>query len=275
MRDLVALVHADPRGRSEEEWHEVLNWLLVTLSGHTGSRVELGPYWMDVKATNAASASMGARVRAQGALLNIPSDSWEGALCLTGGAEGAYVDLIGFPFLGGSTLTPEGRLAELGDDPDVDEYWFHMSGGTWQTKGWHSEGYDEWSSIRAPGDACFVGVSCELESTLPQASPIICRATAGKDDQGRIAEVSVSVNLLRRDGATLISPPPASVIPRNGQPERRPAQLTSGGAEIDLRDLRIPGGWIRGTYEMELRWHFDRAEDSEADISNILNLTLS
>ena len=132
---LERLVLADPRGRSEAEWLDVMEFALTRLTELAGPAIEVGEYWLDVGATS-ASASLGARIRASGPLLWTTSDCWEAAFCISGGIEGAHVDVFAFPFLKGSTINRAGRIEDLADDKNVDEFWLHYADGRWEERGW-------------------------------------------------------------------------------------------------------------------------------------------
>ena len=264
---------SDPRGRSEAEWLAIIDELLLSLEAFCETSVELGPYWMDIGDRGYASAALGTRLRARGPLRDIPCDSWEAALCLTGSGDETYIDALVFPFVDGSTLTPRGRFADLPDDDvtDIDVYWLHLEPGGWEDRGWSPpHGHGEWREVQEPGDACFTSVTCtvaagrdEPAGSCPaarrapgtsdrargpragsQASTVGRAATASLDCEvafakhfrGKVGAVSVSINSLTRNGdGRVVAPPPRVRVPRIGDSRRVPAWFSDAGPELIAR----------------------------------------
>lgn len=197
--DLDELAVADPRGRTEGEWLEVFEHLLTSLSATTRAKIEVGAYWLDVGST-AASASLGARIRADGPLLWTSSDCWEAAFCITGGREGAYVDVMAFPFLRGSVVTRDGRMTDLDGDHEVEELWLHYADGRWEDRGWHyPEGAGEWDYVREPGHLSFRALRCRsAKGSFAIWEPLLIlvdRAHGGDSSLGDRASLAPLVQL--------------------------------------------------------------------------------
>lgn len=271
------MVTRDPRGRSEEEWLDVLELLLSRLEGMTGSKIEVGAYWMDVRATS-ASAALGARIRADGPLLGTASDCWEAALCITGDQEGAYVDAMAFPFLRGSVVNRDGRLVDLPGNSEVDELWLHHEEGRWEDKGFrYPDGPGEWDHIRAPGDAFFRNLFCsavrpEVAAGEPVAVTVDHRAVV---EVSLEVEAAVSIHRLWRDGREIVEAPPATPLPRPGSERRLAVELGDLPGEVRLDALSIPGGWAPGRYRIELRLHHaPRPTSRDADISEPVEIKI-
>lgn len=268
--DLDALSVADPRGRTEEVWLDVFEHLLASLSAMTRAKIEIGAYWLDVGSTG-ASASLGARIRADGPLLWTGSDCWEAAFCITGGGDGAHVDVIAFPFLRGSVLTRHGRIQDLEGDHEVEEFWLHFAKGRWEDRGWHSpEGAGEWDHVRRPGGAFFRGVSCSTaRARFTTSEPLIISVARSDDGDTSLGDhASLSIHRLLRDGREILEAPSMAPVPRPGSSLRRPLGATMLPAAFRLDSVPVPGGWGPGQYQLEARLNYARGPTScDSDIS--------
>ncbi|MEZ4295449.1 MAG: hypothetical protein R3B70_10780 [Polyangiaceae bacterium] len=263
----------DPRGRSHEEWLDVLESLVGKLSEFSGAPIEVGPYWLDFGGP-AVSAALGARVRAQRPFPGVASDSWEAALCITGGDGRAHVDVMAFPFLEGSVVTGRGRLADLPDGAEVEELWVSYGQGTWQLRGFRSpDGAGEWDHVRGPGAAFFRRLLCRTtKSAFRPGEGILVRLD--HPDFAELAEMEsrgagmVSIHKLWRDRQEIVRPPAAAPLPRAMSSGTGLFVETTPGALADLRELALAGGWGQGWYAVELRVDYSRgAGSSDSDIS--------
>lgn len=269
--DLDELAVADPRGRTEEQWLDVFEHLLASLSVATRAKIEVGAYWLDVGST-AASASLGARIRADGPLLWTSSDCWEAAFCITGGSEGAYVDVMAFPFLRGSVVTRDGRMDDLEGDREVEEFWLHYADRNWNDRGWHyPEGAGEWDYVRRPGEAFFRGVCCtSVKGSFATLEPLIISVDRGYGSDPSLGDhASLSIHRLLRNGQDIVEAPSTATLPRPGSSRRLPFGSTKLPAAFRLDSAPIPGGWGPGEYQLEVRLNYARGSTScDSDISD-------
>jgi len=138
-----------------------LEHLLGSIGSATRAKIEVGAYWLD-SAPASASASLGARIRAEGPLLWTNSDSWEAAFCITGNGAGSNIDVFAFPFLRGCVIHRDGPLEDIARDHEVEAFWLQYADRRWIERGWSSpEGTGEWDHVRRPGTAFFRGIRCQ------------------------------------------------------------------------------------------------------------------
>jgi hypothetical protein len=258
----------DPRGWGESEWLDVLELLLARLRVATRAEIELGEYWMYL-GPESASAALGARIRADGPLLWTDSDCWEAAFCVTGGSEGAYADVMAFPFRSGSVVTRGGRSADLPGEHDVDEFWLHHAGEQWEDRGFrYPDGPGEWDHVRAPGSAFFRSLRCTARPTFRASEPLVVTVDHRDQDEPSLGDdASFSIHRLFRDGQEIMAAPPALPLSRPGSSRRLPSGAASLPAAFDLQGLAIPGGWVPGRYRLEVR--LDEAQTPTSRDSHI------
>lgn len=271
--DLEELAVADPRGRTEEDWLEVFEHLLTSLSAATRAKIEVGAYWLDVDSTAAGSASLGARIRADGPLLWINSDCWEAAFCITGGSTGAYVDVMAFPFLRGSVVTRDGRMADLDGSHEVEDFWLHYADGRWEDRGWHyPEGAGEWDYVRRPGDAFFRGIRCSAKDSFAILEPLMISVDRAYQSDPTLGDrASLSIHRLLRNGRENVEAPSGGLLPRPGSPQRFPFGSAELPASFRLDAVPIAGGWTPGRYDLEVRLNYARYPGScDSDISGAI-----
>lgn len=262
--ELERMMVGDPRGRPEEEWLDVLEFGLMRLKDLTGSPIEVGEYWIDVGA-GSASASLGARIRADGPLLSTASDCWEAAFCVTGGADGAYADVMAFPFLRGSVVNRAGRLEELSDNECVDEFWLHYVEGGWEERGWrYPDGAGEWDYIRRPGDAFFRSLRCSTsKAAFVVSEPLLMTLDAQNGNEPWVGDDAwISIHRLRRDQQRILDAPCLRPLPRPRSAHRAPFESPSLPGTFHPDILAIPGGWAPGHYRFEVRLHHARSPTS-------------
>jgi hypothetical protein len=267
--DLHEMAVADPTGRTEEEWLDVFEFLLARLSATTGAKIEVGAYWLEV---GAGAAALGARIRADGPLLWTASDSWEAAFCVTGDSEGAYADVMAFPFLCGSVVTRDGRMDDLNGEREVEEFWIHYADRKWEDHGWRSpDGAGEWDFIRRPGDAFFRGIRCtSVKDRFAVLEPIMISVGGGSGDGGSLGDhASLAIHRLLRNGQEIVATPSTVPLPRSGVSRRLPLGSTRLPTAFRLDSVSIPGGWVPGEYRVEIRVGYARNSTScDSDISD-------
>lgn len=262
---------ADPRGRSEEEWLDVFEYLLGSLGSATCARIEVGAYWLDSMST-LASASLGARIRADGPLLGINSDCWEAAFCITGNGAGSYIDVFAFPFLRGCVINRDGPLEGVAQDDEVEEFWLQYADRRWNQRGWRSpEGTGEWDYVRRPGAAFFRDIRCQSTKARFRSSEprLISLDRAGDRRRSLGARASLSIHRLLRQDREIVTPPSTVAIPRPGTRSRPHLGSTMLPATFPVDSISIPGGWTPGEYQLEVRLHWESAPSScDSDISD-------
>lgn len=271
---LTRLALSDPRGRSEAEWLDVLEMLLRRLEETLGSRVEVGFYWFEhgPRWRDFGCAGLVAKIRAEGALLATGGDGWEATLCMTGDESGCGVDVMAFPFLEGSLLTRRGRLADLVERWEVEEFWVTFTERGWDVRGWKpGEGPGEWDCIRAPGDMFRCVLRGRTSEASPQlgAPPLIRIEHARGDDVPLGGSAGFSLHRLRRDGQEIVSPQHPSSSDLDGRRDLRiSATSETLPTTFALGPLRIPGGWIPGRYRAEVRLTYtSKPGVHESDVS--------
>ncbi len=260
--DMPDRIKAFPGDQSEIEWLNAFEYLRDTLSRSLSSHVHLGCYYIDDIPT-AKSAGGCSRVRASSPLPGIESDSWEAVLCWSGnrgsrGHAGAYI----FPFLDGSPVQPDGRIADLGPGAEVEAgRYYDFQNGVFVDAGWQwGEGPGEWARVTGPGTVYFSEVEVTLPSSPVRAgSPIYAGLSikdlveywANPNPNSRITLIHANRN---REGSNL-SPwtaRPATKMQHALDPKeilfRSPQEL-----RIRLDAFNIRGGWVPGKYHLSLR----------------------
>lgn len=269
--DLEQKTTADPRSRSEEEWLDVFEHLLGSLCSVTCAEIEVGAYWLDSMSA-LASASLGARIRAEGPLLWTNSDYWEAAFCITGNAAGSYIDVFAFPFLRGCVINRDGPLDDIARDDEVEEFWLQFANGTWIERGWnYPEGTGEWDYVRRPGTAFFRAIRCQgTKERFCRSEPLLVTVDRAEDRRNSLGgRASLSIHRLLRDDIEIVMPPSAVSIPRPGSQQRPHLGSTMLPATFPVDSISIPGGWIPARYQLEVRLHWNSAPTScDSDISN-------
>lgn len=265
-RNVADRILDDPRGRSEAEWLDVLDYLVSRLSDATGACLEIGRYWID---DTGASASICVCIRAKAPLPGVDSDCWEAVACLSGQARGAWADAYAFPFLRGSAVTAEGRIADLGPDVEFEDPWtYRFAAGEFQSQGWWpADGPGEWAGIKAPGDEYMLCIDCRPVSTeFSEGEPIYVdlrpaacapphtdlRVGHGASNSPRISLVYVERN---REGANLVpwGSRPARSNSQHAETIDRITESSHGTLRLDLSAFQIRGGWIPSKYHVSVR----------------------
>ena len=148
--DKLGAPYAGQRFQTEGEWLDFVDTLITQLSEVTNCTFEIGSYWGSTATHEDSRASFGVCVRAKQPLPGIESDYWEAQILVDRDEGGTVADVYGFPFLGGSAMTPHGKL-----DPscEMQTYWrFQYLDDTWVCRGWEPDAYYEWSYVNKPGD---------------------------------------------------------------------------------------------------------------------------
>ncbi|QDU43555.1 hypothetical protein Mal52_20310 [Symmachiella dynata] len=251
----------DPRGQTESQWLDVLDYLAARFEAATSSKLHVGRYWCD-DAPGDQSASITARIRSRSPLPGVESDYWEAALCYTGRKKGGYANIYAFPFLRESPVTRRGRLADGLPNDEVDEFrLWQFDDNEFADRGWcYPDGNGEWSWIHKPGDEYRQNLDVQTAADCYEfESPIIVRVKRrlGVDFLGlgnAAARYSlVHVNRSREQ---------TNLVPWNTRPPRPnskdvvtakiPPEPTDS-IELNLRNFRIRGSWIPGRYHVALR----------------------
>lgn len=259
----------DPRGWTEEEWLDVFELLLARLRAATNAEIEVGEYWL-LLGMGSATASLCARIRADGPLLSTASDCWEAAFCITGGSDGTYADVMAFPFCRGSVVTRSGRMQDLGGDHHVDEFWLQYAGGRWMDRGWRYPACaDEWSHVLTPGEAFFRSLRCTVaRPALPEFAPVVITVDHGEPEGPSLGGAAAfSIHRLVRNQQEIVSAPATAPLARPGNSRRRASDIATRPASFRLDSLAIPGGWAPGHYQLEIR--LDHAPTSAIRDSHI------
>jgi hypothetical protein len=243
----------DPRGWAIQTWMTVLEVLVRKLGEKVNTSVEIGPYWLDT-GFNSASASLGVRIRANDPLLWVASDCWEAALCITGGSEGIYADVIAFPFLEESVVTRRGRMAAMAVQDDVDEFWLQYADGTWNERGWrYPDGAGEWNHVCVPGTAFFRSLNLVMEKSSFQINEEIMAYVELCDIQELDMISEWRIHKLCRNSLEIVSPPSKSRLSKLENSIRLPYGSQKQPFALPISELQIPGGWIKGIYEIDFR----------------------
>lgn len=273
-RDIADQINDDPRGRTETEWLDSLEFLVSRLSDATGAYLELGRYWIE-DFPGHSGAGMSARVRSKKPLRGVNCDYWEAAICLSGGHRGARADAFVIPYLRGSRITSEGRMADRSSQGEEEFWWFNFTGGEFQSKGssW-PDGPGEWSWVKQPGDEYQQNVDCRIsQSSIRNDAPVYVDVIVSdlahiKTYRNRLRPSTPRISLLHVNR----NREHANLVPWNFRPPRPGSQdvltvddgQTTGrdALQIDLRRLRVRGGWLPGRYHLSLRvQNFHKPDD--------------
>lgn len=255
---LTRVALSDPRGRSEAEWLDVLDMLVRRLEEALETRIEVGFHWFEhgPRWRDSGCACLVAKIRAVGPLSYIGCDVWEASLCMTGDEDGCGVDVMAFPFSRGSLLTREGRLADLVQDSEVEEFWVTFRESGWEVLDWKpGEGPGEWNGIRAPGDVFRLLLGARvIEDSEPGRPPLIVIEHVRGDETQLGESAWFSLHRLSRDGHEIVSPERPSSRDLDARDDRRTsANFRTLPASLALDQLPIPQGWTPGRYRAEVR----------------------
>ena len=274
----------DPRGQSESDWLDLLDYLVSGLSDATSCYLHLGTYWCDDFSTH-AQASITGRVRSRSALVGVESDYWEAALCYTGNADRAYATAYVFPFLKGVPVTSRGCLQA---DVELDEYrlWEFTEHG-FVDRGWsHPDGPGEWAWIQQPGDEYWQRLDVSLPDRPFAAGDSVIATIHDKSvprSHREIKDSKVRVSLVhanRNSENTNLFPwgeRPARPNRGHATPIQQ-AVVADSSIAVDLTGFKIRGGWKPGTYHVTLRvqnLHDRKDWTYTSDISPPFKLTVT
>lgn len=250
---------SDPRGRSESQWLNTLNYLVQSLGEATSCHLHVGSYWCSDEPGD-ASVSLGARLRSRRPLPGVQSDYWEAASCCSGYGERAYVDVMVFPYFQGRVVTGAGPL-KPGAELEQFRWWQYSEGG-FVDRGWDNpEGPGEWGWVQKPGDEYWHRVGVEqTDERSSVGEPVTVRLSgfpvphghqAARAFPGRVSLIHVNRN---RENTNL-APWGASVSgPESRHAIRVSAQKLEGDSVLlDLTRFSIRGGWVPGHYYVSLR----------------------
>jgi len=273
--DLADRIHDDPRGRTETEWLNSLDFLVDRLSEATSSHLELGRYWIS-DFLGHASAGMSARVRSKQPLKGVESDYWECAICLSGQDGNAWADAYIIPYLQSSRVTSLGRMADRSIQYEEQFWWFNFANGNFENKGWsYPDGPGEWSWVERPGDEYQQYVECDLhKTTFNLGDPVNLNVTASTiadakkhRQRPRSSLPRISLIHVNRDREhTNLAPWTARPPRHNSQDAVTIDDLKVAGRDsikLNLSAFRIRGGWTPGKYHVSLRLqNFHQADHS-------------
>jgi hypothetical protein len=272
-REIADNINKDPRGRTETEWLDTLDYLVARLSAATSAYIEVGRYWIN-DFPDHGGASLTARVRSKKPLPGVDSDYWEAAVCLSGAHRSAWSDAYVIPYLKGSRVTSKGRLVDCSTEGAEEFCWFKFAGNDFEPKGWtFPEGPGEWLWVEKPGDEYQQIVNCHqlalkvdveapiyIDCVVPEIASIKNYRRRSRPSTPRMSLLHVNRN---REHTNL--------VPWNASPPRPTSQdvvtlndVQSIGRDVlrlDLRLLRIRGGWIPGNYHLSMRVQNFHKED--------------
>lgn len=264
-------------------WLDTLDLLVARLADATASHLHLGTYWCSDEPGH-STASMSGRVRSRTPLIGTDSDYWEGAVCYTGGSEGAYADAFLFPFRDGSPVVSSGKLA---NNAELDQFrWWQLAGGRFVDRGWdHPDGPGEWGWVKKPGDEYRRYVNVQMESaTYHAGEPIIVGLSniGFTNGQRPTPGSSARISLIHanRDKEN------TNLFPWGGHPPRPNSSYAlsimdlafqEARLQVDLSRFRIRGGWIPGQYHLSIRVQNGRSPHwtYSSDISPPFKITVS
>lgn len=281
----ISQIHSDPRGRTESEWLDTLDFLVTRLGSATSSHLHTGAYWCSDERGH-ESASIVARVRSRSPLPGVESDYWEAALCYTGGDNGAYSDAYAFPYLRGSALTSRGRLADGSPEEELDEFrHWQMVDGEFVDRGWgYPDGPGEWGWVSKPGDEYWQDLDVKFAAhEFAENQPIIarlCGLNVVRDPHSQFPLSRISLLHVNRGRETTNLAPWNEHPPRANSPHVIPiadCKAVKSGYELDLRKFSIRGGWKPGRYHIAMRAQYcnDPEEWSfRSDISPPFKITI-
>lgn len=286
--EIAKRIAAFPGDQTENEWLSAFEFLRATLSDSLATHAHLGCYCID-DFPGYANAGGGARIRAGTPVPGIESDSWEGVLCWSGdrGAS-AHASALIFPFLGGSVVQPEGRIADLGPNAEVERLLlYRFQNGSFVASGWHwGHGPGEWAHVTVPGTIYYRDFAVGLpDETIESGAPINVDLTIPElptvrltpDSKARISLIHVNRN---REGTNLApwtaNPPTDS---RHAQSLSAASFPQSDLLRIRLDRFNIRGGWVPGKYHLSLRiQNFHKPTETDwawsSSISGPFNLTI-
>ena len=270
--ELSQRISAFPGDQTESQWLRIFEFLRATLSESLSTHARLGCYFVN-DFPGHASASGNARIRAATPFPGIESDSWEGVLCWSGnrGAR-AHASVLICPFLDGSAVQPEGRLADLGPNAEVDRFLiYRFQGGSFVDSGWQiGDGPGEWAHVTVPdsiyhrklvvtlpAETVEFGAPIYVDLAIPElpavrsSSKHVSSKTPSSKAQTRVSLIHVNRN---REGSNLspwtANPP---IHTRHAQSLSDASFPSSTVMRIRLDRFNIRGGWAPGKYHLSLR----------------------
>ena len=172
-----------------------------------------------------------------------------------------------FPFLDGSAVQPEGRLADLGPTAEVDRYLiYRFQDGSFVDSGWQTgDGPGAWAHVTVPDSIYHRKLIVNLPAeTMESGAPVYVdlsipdlpavrsvSKTPSSKAQARVSLIHVNRN---REGSNL-SPwtanPPTHA--RHGQSLSDASFPSPEVMRIRLDGFNIRGGWAPGKYHLSLR----------------------
>lgn len=265
----------DPRPRDFYLWMRLLLKQLNNLEAYLECPVELGAYWWHGN-PDSELGGLGARLRFGTCRLLPEADSWEVAYCITG-TEGiqAYSDIFAFPFKDGQNLGYENKTSwRLWLKQD-----FEKSAGVWRNQGWQPwDAADTWEGSDRPG---------RIFSSVEPADPRI-EARAGEAIPLRISLKRPKVEPKRTTCALHL----AEEASRGALFQTGTGDLWFSWAECvvteldgtedsvlietDLSQYSVPGDWVPGEYQVQLRIrHEQEGGEGYSEITEPVTVVIS
>ena len=276
-----------PGDQTESEWLRALEFLRASLSEALSTHALLGFYSI-CDFPGYASASGMARLRSGAPVPGIHSDSWEGVLCWSGNrGEGGHASALIFPFLDGSAVQPQGRIADSGPDAKVDSYLlYQFEINTFVDAGWiYEDGPGEWAYVSTPNTVYWRTLMVHpLATTIESGKPIHVDITipalsdirTNSKTTARISLIHVNRNRERTNLVPWTAKPPESDSTKTLSLSNAtfPASKV---IRIRLDSFNIRGGWIPGNYHLSIRvQNFHKPTDSSwtSELSQPFKLTI-
>ena len=163
-------------------------------------------------------------------------------------------------------VTSHGRIAEHSAHDEEEFWWFEFADGEFQEKGWSlPDGPGEWSWVKQPGDEYRECVDCRNVKPRVAGDAPLCVDLLVSDlasvktyrDRSRPSTPRISLLHVTRNREH------TNLVPWNARPPRPHSQdvltlddvkeVGGDALRIDLRRLRVRGGWIPGRYHLALR----------------------
>lgn len=251
-----------PGDQTESEWLNAFSFLRSALSQALTTHAHIGCYYIDDFPRHAGAAGY-SRIRAGTPVPGIDSDSWEGVLCWSGNRDSrAYASALIIPFHNDSAVQPQGRIADLGADAEVNKFLlYRFEDGVFKYSGWQCcDGPGEWAHVTVPGTLFCRDLTVDLRATMIESNmpiyvdltiPDLQAVRSNSDTKARISLIHVN----RDRESTNLSPwtanPPTDT--RNSQSLSTASFPTSNVMRIRLDAFNIRGGWIAGKYHLSLR----------------------